>query len=67
MKYILITFIILLVSGCGAIDRAVAKVTGDGSEVCQDNVIYLQFTSGTSVKYNTDGTIATCNLTKENK
>ena len=51
----------LLFSGCGAIDREVSKVTGKGSETCQDGVIYLQFTSGATVKYNQDGSIATCN------
>jgi hypothetical protein len=50
----------VMLSGCGAIDRFVAKVTGDGSETCHDGVIYLQFTSGVSVKYNQDGSISTC-------
>lgn len=46
-------------SGCGKFDRGVAKITGS-AEVCVDGVRYLQFTSGASVKYNRDGTIATC-------
>jgi hypothetical protein len=46
-------------AGCGKLDRGVAKITGS-AEVCVDGVRYLQFTSGASVKYNRDGTIATC-------
>ena len=49
----------LTLSGCGKFDRGVAKWTGS-AEVCVDGVRYLQFTSGASVKYNRDGTIATC-------
>jgi len=52
--------ITLTFSGCGAIDRGMANITGDGSETCHDGVVYLQFTSGVSVKYNKDGSIATC-------
>lgn len=51
----------ILFSGCGAIDRTVSQVTGSGSETCQDGVIYLQFTSGATVKYEQNGSIATCN------
>ncbi len=51
----------ILFSGCGYIDRGIATVTGDGAEICVDGVNYLQFTSGVSVKYNKDGSIATCN------
>ena len=49
----------LALGGCGKFDRGVAKITGS-AEVCVDGVRYLQFTSGASVKYNRDGTIATC-------
>lgn len=51
--------VVLMLSGCGKFDRGVAKWTGS-AEVCVDGVRYLQFTSGASVKYNRDGTIATC-------
>jgi len=57
-KYALLAVAVLL-SGCGKFDRGVAKWTGS-AEVCVDGVRYLQFTSGASVKYNRDGTIATC-------
>jgi hypothetical protein len=46
-------------TGCGKFDRGVAKITGS-AQVCVDGVLYLQFTSGASVKYNRDGTVATC-------
>lgn len=59
-KVILAAAVAMIFSGCGAIDRFTAKVTGDGAEICQDGVIYLQFTSGTTVKYKPDGSIATC-------
>lgn len=51
---------ILTLTGCGKVDRFVAGWTGDASETCHGNVMYLQFTSGASVKYNTDGTVAKC-------
>jgi hypothetical protein len=50
----------IALSGCGAADRMGAALTGGGSETCIDGVVYLQFTSGVTVKYNADGTIATC-------
>ena len=59
MKKLLLIAFALLFAGCGKFDRGVAKITGS-AEVCVDGVRYLQFTSGASVKYNRDGTIATC-------
>jgi len=49
----------LLLVGCGTLSRGCAKYFGS-DEICIDGVKYLQFTSGASVKYNTDGTVATC-------
>jgi hypothetical protein len=51
--------IIILVGGCGAMQRAEAKWTGEAVQ-CVDGVNYIQFTSGASVKYNTNGTISLC-------
>jgi hypothetical protein len=48
-----------LLAGCGKAGRLEAKLTGY-SERCIDGVVYLQFTSGATVKYNTDGTVTTC-------
>jgi hypothetical protein len=50
MKVIIIFIITINLFGCGWFD----------SEVCIDNVKYIQFTSGASVKYNSDGSIAQC-------
>ena len=59
MKLLLFS-VLLVLTGYGAVDRTIAGFAGVGSEVCQDGVVYLQFTSGTSVKYETTGRIATC-------
>lgn len=61
MKYFLTAMIILSLTGCGKADQLYAHYTGDASETCHDGVMYLQFTSGASVKYTRDGKIATCN------
>ena len=63
MKYVIIPILVLF-TGCGAIDRSMANLTGDASEVCHDGVIYLQFTSGSSVKYTPSGHVATCEVLK---
>ena len=61
MKKILCLGILSLVlSGCGKIDREIAKMTGSGAKTCVEGVMYLQFTSGTTVMYNKDGTIKLC-------
>ena len=46
----------LMLNGCGAFKRDFAKMTGDAAETCIDGVVYLQFTSGSTVKIdkNTD-------------
>ena len=60
MKVLIGILLLLGLSGCGKVDRVMAAWTGDATETCQSGVIYLQFTSGVSVKYNKDGSIATC-------
>lgn len=59
-KIILTTILIGSLVGCGQIDREMAKLTGAPSPVCYKGVEYVQFTSGVSVAYNTDGTVITC-------
>lgn len=59
MKIISLMFVAVLLSGCGAFDRAGASLTGYTTN-CVDGVKYLQFPSGVTVKYNPNGTIATC-------
>jgi hypothetical protein len=51
---------VLALGGCGQADRAMAFATGSPQQVCVDGVLYLQFTSGSSVKYLPDGKVATC-------
>jgi hypothetical protein len=58
-KAILIASCIFAFAGCGVTSKIGAKFTGS-STVCVDGVEYLQFTSGATVAYNTDGTIKTC-------
>jgi hypothetical protein len=54
MKYLLFLSLLLALSGCGRFDRFMAGITGDASETCVDGVVYLQFTSGATVKYTYD-------------
>ena len=49
----------LSVAGCGKFERGVAKVKGH-SQQCVDGVVYLQFSSGATVKYRPDGSVWTC-------
>ena len=59
MKFLFLSLFVLFVSSCGRFERWTASWTGY-SELCVDGVVYLQFTSGSSVKYNPNGTIVTC-------
>lgn len=59
-RMIFVMACLVTLTGCGAVERSAATFTGDGHESCVDGVIYLQFTSGVTVKYNQDGTVATC-------
>ena len=60
MKLVLLIITLLLFCGCGSIDRSIAGLTGDASETCYDGVTYLQFTSGASVAYETNGSVKVC-------
>ena len=57
---ILILLTATMLTGCGWLDRKMSAMTGDASRVCIDGVLYLQFTSGTSVAYTPDGKVKTC-------
>ena len=59
MKKVLIICAVLVLSGCGQVDRFGAALTGSAKS-CIDGVEYLQFASGVTVKYNRDGSISTC-------
>lgn len=60
MKYVLVVLVGLSIQGCGLMERGMASFTGGGAETCHAGVSYIQLTSGATVKYNTDGSIATC-------
>jgi hypothetical protein len=49
----------LALVGCGSFERDVAKFKGH-SQQCVDGVMYLQFSSGATVKYRPDGSVWTC-------
>jgi len=59
-KLFSILSLLLTLTGCGAVDRFFASVTGDGTPTCWKGVTYVQFTSGASVAYNPDGSIMKC-------
>lgn len=59
MKKIILLMILFVFFGCGVVERFEAKVTGH-SKMCVDGVEYIQFTSGASVAYTTDGKIKLC-------
>lgn len=54
---ILIIFLLCLCS-CGSFKQGISKFTGY-SEITIDHVVYIQFPSGVTVKYNENGTICT--------
>ncbi len=58
-KYLAIMIVLLTVSSCGWWNSIDAKYTGVAN-VCVDGVEYLQFRTGASVAYNTNGTIKLC-------
>ena len=60
MKVLILILAVLSFTGCGRFDRWWAGNFGN-SESCIGGVKYIQFVSGASVKYNPNGTIATCN------
>lgn len=60
MKYVLLLLVLAPLTGCGAFSRSVASLTGYDT-ACVDHVKYVQFVSGASVKYSSDGKIEVCN------
>ena len=52
--------VLLLMGGCGGLDRWFAGVTGGASESCMRGVLYYQFTSGAAPAYKPDGSLVTC-------
>lgn len=63
MKKLILLIVLVLtfpISGCGAFDRAKAKITGDATKTCVDGVTYLQFTSGATVQVDINGKPVAC-------
>lgn len=60
MKKIMLIVMLASLSGCGYVDRKAAALTGGASETCIDGVVYLQFTSGATVKVDQKGNPVTC-------
>ena len=54
MKFAILIALALTLSGCGGFDRFKARLTGNATETCIDGVVYLQFTSGATIKYTYD-------------
>lgn len=48
----------MMLSACGSYSKSVANLKGH-SETVIDGVVYLQFPSGVTVKYNKDGSVST--------
>jgi hypothetical protein len=53
--------LLVWITGCARFDLLVPHPT-KLSESCIDGVKYIQFPSGASVKYTTDGRVSTCEL-----
>ena len=52
--------VVFYIQGCGYLERSAASWTGAKIEDCVDGVMYIQATSGFSVKYNRNGTVQNC-------
>lgn len=59
MKKLLILPVLVALAGCGSIERSTATWTGY-SEMCVDGVVYIQFTSGATVKVDPSGKPVAC-------
>lgn len=60
MRCCTLLLLCLTLTGCGWFDRKVtANITGHAVS-CIEGVRYLQFASGVSVQYGTDGKVKTC-------
>lgn len=60
IRMLSLLFVVTTLGGCGWADRYfTANITGYSRE-CVEGVSYLQFPSGVTVQYTTDGKIKTC-------
>lgn len=60
MKMIIVLLSVMMLSGCGRIDRWWAGTTGGAVSSCVNGVTYYQFTSGATVAYTIDGRLIPC-------
>lgn len=61
LKVVVLCIIVVGLTACGRMQREYAGWIGQPTEICVNNVKYLQFTSGATVEYNSRGNIVTCN------
>ncbi len=61
MKRLVILGLVVMLSGCGRLDRWWAGTTGGAVETCERGVLYYQFTSGAAPAYTIDGKLIPCN------
>lgn len=54
MKALMIIALAMSMVSCGYIDRSISGWTGNAAETCHDGIIYLQFTTGSTVKIDRD-------------
>lgn len=59
-RFSILAILLLVLSGCGQIDRSMAKFTGNATKTCVDGVTYLQFTSGATVQVDRSGLPVPC-------
>jgi uncharacterized protein YceK len=50
--------LLITLSGCGSYNKSISDIQGH-SEVTVDGVVYLQFPSGATVKYDKNGKVCT--------
>lgn len=60
MRALLVVSLMLVLSGCGRLDRWWASTTGGAAESCERGVLYYQFTSGAAPAYTIDGKLIPC-------
>lgn len=59
-KILVMAFLAMTMFGCGYVDRSCASATGQPTQTCVEGVVYLQFTSGATVKVDIEGKVVTC-------
>lgn len=59
MKLVFLSILCVLICSCGMVDRTIAHITGY-DEICIQNVTYLQFASGATVKVDLQGKPIQC-------